>query len=161
MKVGGRRIIIMPAALGYGASPPEGSNIPANSPLVFVVDLKKIEATPASSPQPADRGNVQEDHRSQLIFLHQEPLGAVSAGRSTTVRDLPAPTAQHGNIRRKITSLRDEHSRVPGRRPQKQNHERDEHSREPGRRPQKQNHERDERLREESLLSPGGDALVG
>jgi len=49
MKVGGRRIIIMPAALGYGASPPQGSNIPANSPLVFVVDLKKIEATPASS----------------------------------------------------------------------------------------------------------------
>jgi peptidylprolyl isomerase len=41
MKVGGRRIIIMPAALGYGASPPSGSNIPANAPLVFVVDLVK------------------------------------------------------------------------------------------------------------------------
>ncbi|HEY3714078.1 MAG TPA: FKBP-type peptidyl-prolyl cis-trans isomerase [Jatrophihabitantaceae bacterium] len=49
MKVGGRRIIIMPAALGYGATPPQGSNIPANSPLVFVVDLTKIAATPASS----------------------------------------------------------------------------------------------------------------
>jgi hypothetical protein len=41
MKVGGRRIIIMPAALGYGASPPAGSSIPANAPLVFVVDLVK------------------------------------------------------------------------------------------------------------------------
>jgi peptidylprolyl isomerase len=42
MNVGGRRIIIMPAALGYGAAgqPP---TIPANSPLVFVVDLKSID----------------------------------------------------------------------------------------------------------------------
>jgi peptidylprolyl isomerase len=39
MKVGGRRIIIMPAALGYGANPPQGSNIAPNSPLVFVIDL--------------------------------------------------------------------------------------------------------------------------
>jgi hypothetical protein len=41
MKVGGRRIIIMPSALGYGktGSPP---TIPANSPLVFVVDLKAV-----------------------------------------------------------------------------------------------------------------------
>jgi hypothetical protein len=41
MKVGGRRIIIMPSALGYGktGSPP---TIPANSPLVFIVDLKAV-----------------------------------------------------------------------------------------------------------------------
>ena len=37
MKVGGRRIIIMPAALGYGSQ--ANASIPANSPLVFVVDL--------------------------------------------------------------------------------------------------------------------------
>lgn len=42
MKVGGRRIIIMPAALGYGASPQQGSGIPPNAPLVFVVDLQKV-----------------------------------------------------------------------------------------------------------------------
>lgn len=41
MKVGGRRIIIMPAALGYGAQANNG--IPANSPLVFVVDLQSID----------------------------------------------------------------------------------------------------------------------
>lgn len=40
MKVGGRRIMIMPASLGYGAQ--ASGSIPANSPLVFVVDLKSI-----------------------------------------------------------------------------------------------------------------------
>jgi peptidylprolyl isomerase len=40
MKVGGRRIIIMPASLGYGAQ--ANGPIPANSSLVFVVDLKTV-----------------------------------------------------------------------------------------------------------------------
>ena len=39
MKVGGRRIVIIPAALGYKAAAQAG--IPANSTLVFVIDLKK------------------------------------------------------------------------------------------------------------------------
>jgi FKBP-type peptidyl-prolyl cis-trans isomerase len=42
MHVGGRRIIVMPAADAYGANPPQGSNIPANAALVFVVDLQKV-----------------------------------------------------------------------------------------------------------------------
>ena len=40
MRVGGRRIMILPAALGYGSTAQQG--IPANSPLVFVVDLLKV-----------------------------------------------------------------------------------------------------------------------
>jgi peptidylprolyl isomerase len=40
MKVGGRRIIIMPASLGYGSS--GQGTIPANAPLVFVVTLEKV-----------------------------------------------------------------------------------------------------------------------
>jgi peptidylprolyl isomerase len=40
MKVGGRRIMILPSSLGYGA---QGSGaIPANSSLVFVVDLVSV-----------------------------------------------------------------------------------------------------------------------
>lgn len=42
MKAGGRRLIVMPAALGYGANPQPGSGIPKNAPLIFVVDLKKV-----------------------------------------------------------------------------------------------------------------------
>ena len=41
MKVGGRRVVIIPAQYGYGAegSPP---TIPANAALVFVIDLVKV-----------------------------------------------------------------------------------------------------------------------
>ncbi len=41
MKVGGRRIMILPASLAYGSAAQNG--IPANSTLVFVVDLKSID----------------------------------------------------------------------------------------------------------------------
>ena len=41
MKVGGRRIMILPSSLGYGAQ--AAGSIPANSTLVFVVDLKSID----------------------------------------------------------------------------------------------------------------------
>lgn len=40
MRIGGRRIVVLPSALGYGAQAQQ--SIPANSPLVFVIDLKKI-----------------------------------------------------------------------------------------------------------------------
>jgi peptidylprolyl isomerase len=42
MKVGGRRELIIPPALGYGASG-SGSTIPPNSTLVFVVDLLGVQ----------------------------------------------------------------------------------------------------------------------
>jgi FKBP-type peptidyl-prolyl cis-trans isomerase FkpA len=38
MKVGGRRELVIPAALAYG-SKGSGSTIPPNAPLVFVIDL--------------------------------------------------------------------------------------------------------------------------
>jgi FKBP-type peptidyl-prolyl cis-trans isomerase len=42
MKVGGTRRLLIPAALGYGANPPQGSGIPANADLVFDITLHKI-----------------------------------------------------------------------------------------------------------------------
>jgi peptidylprolyl isomerase len=39
MKVGGRRLLVIPGAQAYGANPPSGSGIAANEPLVFVVDI--------------------------------------------------------------------------------------------------------------------------
>jgi hypothetical protein len=47
MKVGGRRIIVMPASLGYGAQ--ASGSIPANSSLVFVVDLKNVTTSNAGN----------------------------------------------------------------------------------------------------------------
>jgi peptidylprolyl isomerase len=42
MRVGGERKLVLPPALGYGATPPQGSGIPANSVLVFDVKLVSI-----------------------------------------------------------------------------------------------------------------------
>jgi len=42
MKVGGERRLLIPAALAYGATPPQGSGIPANADLVFDVTLIKL-----------------------------------------------------------------------------------------------------------------------
>ena len=43
MHVGGRRELIIPPSLGYGATPPPGAQgIAANDTLVFVIDLLKI-----------------------------------------------------------------------------------------------------------------------
>ena len=40
---GGRRTLVIPAELAYGANPPPGSDIPADAALVFTVDLVKVD----------------------------------------------------------------------------------------------------------------------
>jgi peptidylprolyl isomerase len=39
MQAGGRRLLVIPAELGYGNNPPPGSGIEAGETLIFVVDL--------------------------------------------------------------------------------------------------------------------------
>lgn len=43
MKVGGRRIMILPAELGYGRTGSQDGSIPPNAPIVFVVDLIAVK----------------------------------------------------------------------------------------------------------------------
>jgi FKBP-type peptidyl-prolyl cis-trans isomerase len=43
MQVGGRRLLVIPAEMGYGDNPPPGSGIQAGETLVFVVDLVSSE----------------------------------------------------------------------------------------------------------------------
>lgn len=56
MKVGGQRVMAVPPALAYGDKPvtnPETGAviIPANSTIVFEVELVKVEAAPAGATQ--------------------------------------------------------------------------------------------------------------
>lgn len=43
MQVGGRRLLVIPAELGYGDNPPTGSGIEPGETLIFVVDLVSFE----------------------------------------------------------------------------------------------------------------------
>lgn len=44
MRVGGRRELVIPPDLGYGANPPQGAQgIAANDTLVFVIDLLQVQ----------------------------------------------------------------------------------------------------------------------
>jgi peptidylprolyl isomerase len=49
MKVGGERVLIIPGSLGYGASPPQGSNIAPGETLAFVIDLLETGPTPVTT----------------------------------------------------------------------------------------------------------------
>ena len=43
MKVGGTRLLGIPAELAYGSSPPDGSGIAPDEPLWFVVQLRSVQ----------------------------------------------------------------------------------------------------------------------
>ena len=43
MKVGGRRNLVIPGDMAYGANPPPGAGIAPNETLVFVVDLVAVQ----------------------------------------------------------------------------------------------------------------------
>lgn len=43
MKVGGKRRLLIPAAMAYGATPPQGSGIPADADLVFDIEMVSVK----------------------------------------------------------------------------------------------------------------------
>lgn len=43
MKAGGRRIMVLPASLGYGATGTPDGSIPPSAPIAFVVDLISVQ----------------------------------------------------------------------------------------------------------------------
>lgn len=62
MKVGGIRELTIPADKAYGANPPQGSNIPANAPLKFIL---MVIPTPPEIPQPEIPEALLKQYQSQ------------------------------------------------------------------------------------------------
>ena len=60
MKLGGRRVLQIPAAMAYGESAPSPA-IPANSDLVFIVDLVEVQPPPPPTPTPEPSPPIPED----------------------------------------------------------------------------------------------------
>lgn len=76
MKIGGRRLLIIPAALGYGeqGSQDQSGNqtIAANETLVFIVDAKKAQKAPEQPAAPAGGGEEMELTEEQIQQLLQQ-----------------------------------------------------------------------------------------
>ncbi|HEX3830264.1 MAG TPA: FKBP-type peptidyl-prolyl cis-trans isomerase [Sporichthyaceae bacterium] len=109
MKIGGRREIVVPAFMAYGSDSPAGSGIPANSALVFVVDLVGIGAppqapgnvpvlpTPSSAPAGAGALPGIPAITANATDLTKEPKiarGTGSASTALVIRDLVVGTGK-------------------------------------------------------------------
>ena len=96
MKVGGRRELIIPPSLGYGkaGSPP---TIPANSTLVFVVDLLvglRVDASSSGSGLPSLRARYSGTDSATPLSLcrpaNDQSKSSRAASRTSSVqRTLP------------------------------------------------------------------------
>ena len=71
LKKGGRMRVWIPAELAYGANPPPGSVIPANSPLIFDITLHEFKT----------RAEVMEmQQQMQLQQMLQQQMGGGAPG---------------------------------------------------------------------------------
>lgn len=65
MKEGGKRVILVPAAMGYGAQDVKDASgkviIPANSDLIFEIELVKVEPAPSATPTEAASPTPKEN----------------------------------------------------------------------------------------------------
>jgi len=87
MRVGGKRRLIIPFQLAYGASSPQGSGIPPRSMLVFDVELLKIsDEEPKPEPPPAPPAKPAAPAASPA-----PPAGAPGATPSAAPATVPPP----------------------------------------------------------------------
>ncbi len=80
MKVGGRRLLIIPPAEGYGDQG-QGTDIPAGETLVFVVDATKTAKAPKTDSS-ASAGGASGISRGEL----QQAIQAQTGGQVQTAR---------------------------------------------------------------------------
>jgi len=85
MKPGGKRILVVPPDLGYGANgfPPV---IPPNASLVFEIELESVGAAPEVPAQPADAGELTTTDTGLQYAIVQPGDGPIAeAGDRVTV----------------------------------------------------------------------------
>lgn len=103
MKVGGRRLLIIPADLAYGDTPPPGTKIQAGETLVFVVDLIAIGAetpSPTATPTAFSGYRTATCNKKEASADVATPPSGTTSGPVTvtgaTVADIPTITIKGG-----------------------------------------------------------------
>lgn len=83
MQKGGRYKLHIPAAKAYGAKPPQGSMIPANSDLDFTVELVEI--------MPKQEAEQRVQYAQQMMQQVQQQMQAQQQGRGGRRGGAPVP----------------------------------------------------------------------
>lgn len=101
MKVGGRRLLVIPGALAYGDNPPSGSGIGKNETLVFVVDLVP---TPVPTPGPRVEGTAGVTVSGDATKTPTVTVSKQTAGTTElTIKDLAVGTSTEATTASTVT----------------------------------------------------------
>jgi peptidylprolyl isomerase len=101
MKMGGRRLLVIPAAQAYGANPPAGSSIQKDEVLVFVVDLVPTP-TPTAGPHVTGNAGVTvsgDGTKAPTITVSKETAGT----KELTIQDIAVGTSTEASTASTVT----------------------------------------------------------